>query len=190
MTRSAWRFGQGRVTLIQGDITRSAAQAVVNAANSRLAGGGGVDGAIHRSAGPRLLAACREITAAHGDLPPGRSVITPGFGLAAGFVIHTVGPIWSGGAEGEPDVLASAYERSLALAREHGLARVAFPAISCGVYGYPVELAAPIALAALRRGAEEHGMHLDLFLHGEDAYAAWRPLAEEAYGRPPDEPRD
>jgi len=135
-----------RIEAVQGDIASQRVDAVVNAANSTLLGGGGVDGAIHRAAGPELVAACRPL----GGCPTGDARATPGFRLPARWVIHTVGPVWHGGAGGEPDLLASCYRRSLAVADELGARSVAFPAISTGAYGYPPEAAARVAVDTLR----------------------------------------
>jgi O-acetyl-ADP-ribose deacetylase (regulator of RNase III) len=133
-----------RIEPALGDITREQVDAIVNAANSELRGGGGVDGAIHRAGGPEIMAECRKI----GHCAPGEAVITGAGKLQARFVIHAVGPIWQGGGADEELLLASCHERALELAREHGCRTVAFPAISTGAYGYPARLAAPIALAA------------------------------------------
>ncbi len=146
-----------KLSIIQGDITRQATDAIVNAANSSLMGGGGVDGAIHRAGGPAILEECRQIVSRRGRLPTGRAVITTGGNLKARFVIHTVGPIWHGGNKGEPELLASAYRESLRVAAENNLASVSFPSISTGAYGYPVAEAAKVAVSAvvsfLREGA-------------------------------------
>lgn len=148
----------------QGDITTLPVDAVVNAANRTLLGGGGVDGAIHRAAGPGLLAECRLL----GGCPTGEARITAGHDLPARHVIHTVGPVWQGGAQGEDDLLASAYRNSLDLAREHGLTSIAFPAISTGIYGFPADRAAAIAIASIR----QHGAELDVTLVAFDTASA------------------
>lgn len=140
------------ISVVIADITTLAADAIVNAANETLLGGGGVDGAIHRAAGPGLLAACRALPQALPGVrcPTGEARITRGFGLPARWVIHTVGPVWRGGGRGEAGLLASCHRNALRLAREHGAHHIAFPAISCGVFGYPAPLAAAVATATLR----------------------------------------
>jgi O-acetyl-ADP-ribose deacetylase len=141
----------GRIEIVEGDITRLEIEAIVNAANSSLLGGGGVDGAIHRAAGPELRDAC----AALGGCETGKAKITPGFKLKARYVIHTVGPIWGGGERGEDRLLASCYRNSYRLALEHGLGSIAYPAISTGAYGFPPERAAMIALRTVTASLAE-----------------------------------
>ena len=142
------------IELIQGDITTLDADAIVNAANSSLLGGGGVDGAIHRAAGSDLLHECRLL----GGCKTGDAKITKGYKLAAQHVIHTVGPVWNGGTRGEPEKLASCYQRSLTLAKENEVRSIAFPAISCGIYGYPIEAAAEIALREVSEWVASHDL--------------------------------
>lgn len=146
-------IGDCVIELVRGDITRQAVDAIVDAANSRLAGGGGVDGAIHRAGGPAIMEECRRI----GGCPTGQTVMTTGGKLKAKKVLHTVGPVWRGGSYNEAALLASCYRTALELAKENDLSNVAFPSISTGVYGYPVDQAAAVAIAAIRRFlAENH----------------------------------
>jgi O-acetyl-ADP-ribose deacetylase (regulator of RNase III) len=177
-----YRLTEARALFVrEGDITRLAVDAIVNAANERMLGGGGVDGAIHRAAGPELRAACERVAEVRPDVrcPTGEARITPGFRLAAKWVIHTVGPVYRG-AESRA-ALASAYRASLALAREHGARTVAFPAISCGVYGYPMREAADVALATCRaEAAGIDAVHFALF--GSDALAIWADVADRLLG--------
>jgi O-acetyl-ADP-ribose deacetylase (regulator of RNase III) len=142
----------GRMVVARGDITRMTVDAIVNAANSSLLGGGGVDGAIHRAAGPDLVAECRTL----GGCPTGEARITRGYRLPARWVIHTVGPVWHGGGRGEDAALASCYRNSLALAAQHGVRTVAFPAISTGIYGFPLERATAIAVRETTTFLRDH----------------------------------
>lgn len=165
------------IEILQGDITRLAVDAIVNAANSSLLGGGGVDGAIHRAAGPELLEECRKL---HG-CPTGEARITKGYRLPAAYVIHTVGPVWRNGRHGEPELLASCYRNSLCLAMENGVRTIAFPCISTGVYGYPKADAAVIALREIRDFVQKHPVfdRILLVCYDEENAAIYRSLAGE-----------
>lgn len=168
--------------IVEADITTLDVDAIANAANESLLGGGGVDGAIHRAAGPDLLAACRALPEVRPGVrcPTGEARITSGFRLPARFVIHTVGPIWHGGTQGEAGLLASCYHQSLRLAREHGIETIAFPAISCGVYGYPPEHAARVAMAALDADPGPAPRRIVLCCFGARIAAAFRAALREA----------
>jgi O-acetyl-ADP-ribose deacetylase len=161
-----------RLHIYRGDITELAVDAIVNAANSTLLGGGGVDGAIHRAAGPGLKEYCKGL----GGCATGQAKITPGFGLPARYVIHAVGPVWQGGGHGEPALLRSCYEASFRLAEEDAVKTIAFPAISCGVYGYPVEEAAQIAVASVLKALTENPELERVYLvaFGEETERAYR----------------
>ncbi len=168
---------RGRLTLAIGDLTRLSVDAIVNAANSSLLGGGGVDGAIHRAAGPALLEECREI----GGCPPGEARMTGGYDLPARWVIHTVGPVWEGGGRREPEVLGACYTESLRLAARNELRSIAFPAISTGVYGYPMALASRVALRSVLAWLVAHELpeRVVLCCFAEADGAAFRSAARE-----------
>jgi O-acetyl-ADP-ribose deacetylase len=172
------QFGECRLELAKGDITRQQVDAIVNAANSSLAGGGGVDGAIHAAGGPALM---QETDRCHPDgCPTGSAVVTGAGNLPARYVFHAVGPVWRGGTRGEPSLLKSAYQRCLELAIENKCASIAFPAISTGVYGYPIDLAAEHSLSTIRDFLAAHGKPtlVRVVLFGEGAYGAFSRVLE------------
>ena len=170
-------MGGGGLEVVEGDITRMRVEAIVNAANPTLLGGGGVDGLIHRAAGPGLLADCRTL----GGCATGEAKITGGYELPARYVIHTVGPVWRGGGHGEDGLLASCYRNSLTLATRHGIRTVAFPSISTGAYGFPVARAAPIAVREIERFlAHTTAIHrVTIVCRGPHTYHAYRDAVEE-----------
>jgi O-acetyl-ADP-ribose deacetylase (regulator of RNase III) len=163
-----------KIDIVRGDITKLDVDAIVNAANTTLLGGGGVDGAIHRAAGPELLAECRALDGCR----PGEAKITRGYGLPTRFVIHPVGPVWRGGKHHEPETLANCYRNSLQLAVENEIKTIAFPAISCGAYGYPIPDAAQVALKTARDflATDDSIDKVTFALWGEDIYEAYRQL--------------
>jgi O-acetyl-ADP-ribose deacetylase len=171
-----------KLSFIQGDITEQNTDAIVNAANSSLMGGGGVDGAIHRAGGPQILEECKCIVARQGRLPTGKAVITTGGKLPAKYVIHTVGPIWYGGTRNEAQLLASAYKESLRIAKENRLKTVAFPSISTGAYGYPVDEAAKVAIKAVTEflaGESDSLQEVVFVLFDSRTYEAYLRAAQE-----------
>ena len=170
------------IEIVKTDITQLAVDAIVNAANSSLLGGGGVDGAIHKAAGPELLAHCRAL----GGCATGEAKITPGFALPAKYVIHTVGPVWQGGQHGEPALLRSCYEHCLQLAERHGIDSLAFPAISTGVYGYPKESACTIAVACVSEWQDVHPKQVLFTCFDEHTFALYKnALRANTSVRPP-----
>ena len=170
-------INQTKLALIQGDITKQTTDAIVNAANSSLMGGGGVDGAIHRAGGPTILEECKQIVAKQGRLPPGKAVITTGGNLPAKFVIHTVGPYWQGGRSNEAQILASCYKESLKIAEDKKLSSISFPSISTGAYRYPMDQAAKVALETVISFLKEDAITLKevrFVLFDERTYEAYR----------------
>ena len=176
MRREVEFDGGRKLILIEGDITRIAVDAIANAANSRLAGGGGVDGAVHRRGGQSIMAELDSIRQEVGWLAPGKAVATGAGSLPAQFVFHTVGPVWHGGTSGEPESLACCYRTCLRMAEERGLCSISFPSISTGVYGYPIELAAPVAVDEIATFLCERAAFVKqvwMVLFGVDAYEAY-----------------
>jgi O-acetyl-ADP-ribose deacetylase (regulator of RNase III) len=172
---------KNRMTLLQGDITKVAVDAIVNAANNSLMGGGGVDGAIHRAGGPAILEACLRIREQQGDCPTGEAVITTGGNLPAAYVIHTVGPVWQGGKAGEDALLANCYRNSFRLATERGLSSIAFPNISTGVYGFPKERAASVAIREVRSLLAQNGSIRQVFFvtYDDENHRIYQRLLEQ-----------
>ncbi len=185
VTNGKFKVGKATVRLVRGDITEMETDAIVNAANSSLMGGGGVDGAIHRRGGPKILEECKRIRATEwpGGLPTGKAVITGAGNLKAKHVIHTVGPIWRGGNRGEPELLAQAYQNSLRLAVAKGLKTLAFPSISTGAYGYPIEQASRVALKAVKNflEKEENIDEVVFVLFSESAFEVYANEGEEVF---------
>jgi len=182
-----YKIGQATLSIIQGDITKQDTDAIVNAANSGLMGGGGVDGAIHRAGGPAILEECKIIVERQGRLPAGQAVITTGGRMKARHVIHTVGPIWLGGGQQEPDLLASAYRESLKLVADNNLTSVSFPSISTGAYSYPIDQAARIALKEIITFLSKPTSVKEVVfvLYGEANYKAYEAALKEIAGKNP-----
>jgi len=180
--------GQARIRLVQGDITDQDVDAIINAANSSLMGGGGVDGAIHRKGGPRILQECKKVRAEEwpDGLPAGKAVITTGGNLKARYVIHTVGPVWRGGKSGEPGLLEDAYRNSMELAARKGLKRIAFPSISTGAFGYPIDQAARIAISTIKDFLEKKDdlAEVNLILFSSSDLQVYEVAATELFGCP------
>ncbi len=175
-------INQAKLYIIQGDITKQATDAIVNAANPSLMGGGGVDGAIHRAGGPAILEECKQIVSKQGRLPTGKAVITTGGNLKAKYVIHTVGPVWHGGGRNEAELLASVYRECLKIANEHKLASISFPSVSTGAYGYPVSEAARIAIRAVALFLKEQATSLKevvFVLFDSRTYETYRSALQE-----------
>jgi len=174
------KVGKGIIRLKKGDITEEKVDAIVNAANSSLMGGGGVDGAIHRIGGRKILEECKEIvkTLSNRSLPPGKAVITSGGDLDARYVIHTVGPIWRGGKDREADILRECYLNSLKLGKEKGLKEISFPSISTGAFGYPIDLAADVAINAVADFLKDNEMTVNFVLFDNRTFNAYREKLE------------
>lgn len=185
MNQIEFRVGKARIRLTQGDITEMETDAIVNAANPSLMGGGGVDGAIHKKGGPKILEECKRIRATEypDGLPTGKAVITTGGNLKAKYVIHTVGPVWRGGKSGEAELLAEAYRNSLKLAVSKGLKTIAFPSISTGAYGYPIDEASRIALSTVKDFLEkENGLEEVVFvLFTKESFEKYKEAAMEVF---------
>jgi len=180
MTRMRTTLGQ-TIIVRMGDITRATTDAIVNAANSRLAPGGGVSGAIHHAGGPAIAEECREYVAAHGPVQTGDAVITTGGALPAMYVIHAVGPVWHGGRHAEAEALGATYRSAIEVACENGVSSLAFPSISTGIFGYPVEQAAPIALSAIADALDEcpSVVEVEAVLFDEATYETWLEAAHD-----------
>ncbi len=184
---AAYLVSKATVRVLRGDITDQDTDAIVNAANSSLLGGGGVDGAIHARGGPAILAECRSLREARWPrgMPPGEAAATSGGRLRARYVIHTVGPVWQGGGAGEEEILRRCYRRSLEVAEEHGIGSVAFPSISTGAYGYPIDRAGPVAIATVEEGVARHPSirEVRFVLFSSFDLAAYSTIAKARWGR-------